>query len=190
MTQPVPVLGISGYSGSGKTSLIVHLVRQLTAQGLLVGVLKHSHHPLEGPSERDTTLFTEAGATAVLGVNDDGAALVRRTPWLIDPLAGLPPDLDLILVEGFKAAPIPKLWIDHRRPPPPEAEAWVIPTRSAMAPEEYTSRVVEWLAQRWALRPLRLGLLVGGGSTRMGRPKALMVIDGQPLALKLGHELG
>ena len=61
------VMGIVGWSGSGKTSLLVELLPLLRARGLAVSTLKHTHHRFDvDTSGKDSYRHREAGATEVL----------------------------------------------------------------------------------------------------------------------------
>lgn len=108
------IFGIAGYSGSGKTTLLEKLIPHLTARGLKVSVIKHAHHgfDIDKPG-KDSYRHREAGATEVLLSCGKRWALMHelRTatePTLDDLLVRLSP-CDLVLVEGFKSEPIPKL---------------------------------------------------------------------------------
>ncbi len=111
------VFGIAGYSGSGKTTLIERVLPQLTARGLKVAVIKHTHHDFDVDRPgKDSWRAREAGAAAVLLSSDHRSALLTEhrndPPTLTALLAQLPP-CDLVLVEGYKREPIPKLEV-HR----------------------------------------------------------------------------
>ena len=70
----IPAICIVGWADSGKTTLIEGLLRQLTAQGMRVGVIKHTHHPLpEDEAGKDTARFQAAGAATVTLANSEGA---------------------------------------------------------------------------------------------------------------------
>jgi molybdopterin-guanine dinucleotide biosynthesis protein B len=112
----VRVLGISGWSGSGKTTLIEKLIPELRRHGITVSTLKHAHHDFDiDKPGKDSWRHRQAGASEVLVASDRRLALMRELP------AGQPPSLedlldrlapvDLVLVEGFKTAPIPRLEI-------------------------------------------------------------------------------
>lgn len=108
------VFGIAGYSGSGKTTLLEKLIPQLTARGLKVSVIKHAHHgfDIDRPG-KDSYRHREAGATEVLISCGSRWALMHELrdapePALDELLVRLSP-CDLVLVEGFKGEPIPKL---------------------------------------------------------------------------------
>ena len=119
------VFGIAGWSGSGKTTLLEKLIPQLTARGLKVAVIKHAHHgfDIDRPG-KDSYRHREAGASEVLLSCNDRWALMheRRDPsdvTLDELLARLAP-CDLVLVEGFKQEPIPKLEVyrpENGKPP-------------------------------------------------------------------------
>jgi molybdopterin-guanine dinucleotide biosynthesis protein B len=110
--------GFAGFSGAGKTTLIERLIPRLVAAGLRVSLIKHAHHrfDIDKPG-KDSWRHREAGASEVLIASDQRWALMHE-------LRGDPePDLqtllqrfapcDLVLVEGYKRARIPKLEV-HR----------------------------------------------------------------------------
>lgn len=108
------VLGIAGYSGSGKTTLIEALLPRLAAAGLTVSVVKQSHHDFEVDKPgKDSWRHRQAGAQEVLLTSPHRWMLVAelrgaREPDLADHLARLSP-CDLVLVEGYKHADLPKI---------------------------------------------------------------------------------
>lgn len=133
MTIHPPFLGITGYSGSGKTTLLEQLIPQLTAKGLRVSVIKHSHHnaQIDKPG-KDSWRMKDAGAAQVIMACDQRWALMTETPQPVSLAylsAQFDPQLtDLILVEGFKQEPIAKILL-HRQgmtKPLPEIDENVI----------------------------------------------------------------
>ncbi len=116
----VPVLGFSAYSGTGKTTLLTKLIPMLNLSGYQVGLIKHSHHRFEiDQPGKDSHTLRMAGATPVVLVSSHRRAVMTEfnnpgTPKLEDQLLAIDQsDLDLVLVEGFKAASFPKIEI-HR----------------------------------------------------------------------------
>jgi molybdopterin-guanine dinucleotide biosynthesis protein B len=112
------VFGFAAYSGNGKTTLIENLVPLLLARGLEVSVIKHAHHDfgVDRP-EKDSHRHRQAGANEVLVSSAAGWALMHELraeaePELCYLLTRLSP-CDLVLVEGFKNEPIPKIEV-HR----------------------------------------------------------------------------
>ena len=109
-----PVLGVVGWSGSGKTSLLEALIARLAGQGLRVNVVKHSHHDVElEPPRKDSARLRLAGAAEVMLASPYRVAILRelrgaREPSLAEHLARLAP-ADLTLVEGYKWERLPKL---------------------------------------------------------------------------------
>jgi molybdopterin-guanine dinucleotide biosynthesis adapter protein len=111
------VLGIVGWSGSGKTTLLTAVLPLLKARGLRVSTIKHTHHDfdMDRPG-KDSFRHREAGAHEVLVASGTRWALLHEVegpePSLPTLLAKLDP-VDLVLVEGYKAQPFPKLEV-HR----------------------------------------------------------------------------
>ncbi|MDE2429893.1 MAG: molybdopterin-guanine dinucleotide biosynthesis protein B [Burkholderiales bacterium] len=112
------LLGVVGWSGSGKTSLLEYLVAALTSAGKSVNVVKHSHHDIiVEPPQKDSARLRNAGAAEVLLVSPFRYVLTRELREVDEPpLLDLLPRLsaaDLTLVEGYKWESIPKLEV-HR----------------------------------------------------------------------------
>lgn len=107
------VLGIVGWSGSGKTTLLVAMLPLLRGFGLTVSTIKHAHHgfDMDRPG-KDSYRHREAGAHEVLVVSSRRWAMLHENdgsePDLPDMLTRLAP-VDLVLVEGYKSHPFPKL---------------------------------------------------------------------------------
>lgn len=108
------LFGIAGWSGSGKTALIVSLIPELTRQGVSVTTVKHAHHDFEiDKPEKDSHKHRAAGATEVVISSAARWAIIHENrtaaePGLDDILARLSPT-DLVLIEGYKNAPHPKI---------------------------------------------------------------------------------
>jgi molybdopterin-guanine dinucleotide biosynthesis protein B len=117
----VPLLGICARSGTGKTTLLRRLLPRLRQRGVRVAVVKHAHHSfnIDRPG-KDSYELRAAGAEQILVASRNRVALVRELgpeenePGLFEMLGCLDLDhLDLVLVEGYKQAPIPKIEL-HR----------------------------------------------------------------------------
>src|SRR5215831_14090336 len=116
----VTVIGVAAMSGTGKTTLLLKLIPLLTARGLRVGLIKRAHHTFDTDKPgKDSYELRKAGASQVLIGSDRRWALVVEKEQTIEPdafdlLGKLYTDtLDLILIEGFKASPLPKIEL-HR----------------------------------------------------------------------------
>ncbi len=113
------VIGIAGYSGSGKTTLIEKVIPVLVREGLRVSLIKHAHHEFDVDQPgKDSYRHRHAGCSEVLVTSSKRWALMHelrgtREPTLQEQLRHLSP-CDLVIVEGFKAEPIPKVEV-HRR---------------------------------------------------------------------------
>jgi len=110
----VRVLGIAGWSGSGKTTLIVRLLPVLARGGIRIATLKHAHHSFDVDEPgKDSFKHRQAGASEV--IVSSPRRWVQMHELRDAPEATLPELLarvspcDLILVEGFKRHPHPKL---------------------------------------------------------------------------------
>lgn len=113
------VFGFAGFSGSGKTTLIEELIPRFVMEGLKVSLIKHAHHDFDIDQRgKDSYRHREAGATEVMVTGGRRWVLMHELrgepePELNDQLKRLAP-CDLVLIEGFKSYPIPKLEI-HRK---------------------------------------------------------------------------
>ena len=116
----IPLLGFSAASGTGKTTLLTQLIPLLNAKNLRIGVIKHSHHDFEIDHEgKDSFRLRHAGATPMLLVSKHRRVIIEEfsnqtEPTLEDQIAFFnSTETDLILVEGFRNAPVPKIEL-HR----------------------------------------------------------------------------
>jgi molybdopterin-guanine dinucleotide biosynthesis protein B len=101
------VIGIAGWSGAGKTTLIVKLIANLRGKDLRVSTLKHAHHAFDVDQPgKDSFLHRQAGASEVLIASKNRWALLHELkdaaePRLAAHLQKLS-SVDLVLIEGFK----------------------------------------------------------------------------------------
>jgi molybdopterin-guanine dinucleotide biosynthesis protein B len=113
------VIGIAGYSGSGKTTLIEKLIPVFVREGLRVSLIKHAHHEfdLDQPG-KDSYRHRTAGCSEVLVSSSKRWAMMHELrgapePGLQEQLKHFSP-CDLVIVEGFKSEPMPKVEV-HRK---------------------------------------------------------------------------
>jgi len=108
------IIGLAGWSGAGKTTLLAKVIPRIVARGLKVSTVKHAHHSfdLDQPG-KDSHTHRMAGATEVLVGSASRWALVHELRG--EPEASLSSLLqklsavDLVVIEGFKREPHPKL---------------------------------------------------------------------------------
>lgn len=110
------VIGFAGWSGSGKTTLVEQVIGLLEDRGLVVSLIKHAHHEFEiDHPGKDSYRHRQAGCREVLITSANRWAVVhelRGRPELkLDEAIAQLSLCDLVLVEGFKHEPIPKIEI-------------------------------------------------------------------------------
>ena len=111
-----PILGFAAFSGTGKTTLLCKLIPLLKKSDLRVGLIKHSHHNFEiDKPGKDSFKLREAGASPVMLVSSHRRAIITEFNPTIEPDLDEQlkhfdqSELELILVEGFKAENFPKI---------------------------------------------------------------------------------
>ncbi|HEV7260085.1 MAG TPA: molybdopterin-guanine dinucleotide biosynthesis protein B [Bosea sp. (in: a-proteobacteria)] len=135
------VIGLAGWSGAGKTTMLTRLIPELAGRGVSVSTIKHAHHAfdLDTPG-KDSHAHREAGAREVLISSERRWALMRELrsepeATLPELLARLSP-VDLVIVEGFKREPHVKIEI-HRagngKPPLHPGDASIVAVASDIA---------------------------------------------------------
>jgi|SRR5690349_9557245 len=112
------IFGLAGWSGSGKTTLLTAIIPELGARGLSVSTIKHAHHEfdIDRPG-KDSWRHRQAGAHQVMVASSRRWALMHELrgepePSLDELVARMTP-VDLLLVEGWKRHPHPKVEV-HR----------------------------------------------------------------------------
>lgn len=111
-----PILGFAAFSGTGKTTLLVQLLPILRAHGLKIAMIKHAHHKFDVDKPgKDSFELRKAGASPMLISSSRRIAIMidkeeEAEPDLQDLLGYINPDkIDLVLIEGFKQWPFPKI---------------------------------------------------------------------------------
>jgi molybdopterin-guanine dinucleotide biosynthesis adapter protein len=108
------IFGFAGWSGSGKTTLIEQLIPRFVKHGLRVSLIKHAHHTFDvDHAGKDSYRHRQAGAQEILVTSSRRWVLMHELrgeaePAFEEQVKRVSP-CDLLLVEGFKHAPIPKL---------------------------------------------------------------------------------
>jgi len=178
LLEHLPIIGICGFSGAGKTTVIEAILPDLQARGLQVAVVKHDcqNVRIDTPG-KDSYRFYEAGADVYLlggeeihRLHDSGANLITAE------LARLAGRYDLILVEGHGKTPVTKLWMlsDNESQPPTDVEYIRTAFGRNGRKEQVLSYLLDWLEQIWLKSPVWGCILIGGQSRRMGSAKHLL----------------
>ncbi|MBE3513484.1 molybdopterin-guanine dinucleotide biosynthesis protein MobB [Enterobacter cloacae complex sp. I2] len=112
----IPVLAISAWSGTGKTTLLKKLIPALCAKGIRSGLIKHTHHNMDVDKPgKDSYELRKAGAAQTMVASHQRWALMTETPdeapldlaYLVSRMNHS--TLDLVLVEGFKHEAVAKI---------------------------------------------------------------------------------
>ncbi|MHC1698733.1 MAG: molybdopterin-guanine dinucleotide biosynthesis protein B [Geobacteraceae bacterium] len=113
----LPMVVLAGTSGTGKTTFLEKLIRELKKRKLRVGTIKHDVHGFEMDTPgKDTWRHAQAGADAVAISSPSQVALIRNVAeeLTLDQVAEILGNVDIILVEGYKRSAKPKIEI-HRK---------------------------------------------------------------------------
>jgi len=113
------VMGLAGWSGSGKTTLMMRLLPELIGRGVTASTMKHAHHnfDIDQPG-KDSYVHRSAGATEVVVSSVNRWALMHENrggpePSAVELMQHMTP-VDLLLIEGFKREPHPKIEVYRR----------------------------------------------------------------------------
>ena len=183
----LPILGVCGHSGSGKTSLLEQIIPALLEKGLKVAVIKHGAHRIEvDKTGKDSDRCFRAGADVLLQGTMEG--FWRRhqddsANWT-DAVASLVQHYDLVLVEGHRDTPLPKVWLlsDKRSEPPVQTENVIaVLDGRCDRPAMMLKLLEEFLNEQWLKTKMFGCVLIGSASRRMGKAKHLLVGDGETL---------
>ena len=115
-----PVVSVVANSGTGKTTLLEKLIAELKQRGYKVGAIKHDAHRFDIDYEgKDSWRLTRAGADTMLISSAEKLAMVKQNltekePSLAENVVKYCSDVDIVLTEGFKRSPMPKIEV-HRR---------------------------------------------------------------------------
>lgn len=108
-----PTVSFIARSGTGKTTLVTALISELKCRGYRVGAIKHDAHKFEiDHPGKDSYRFTESGADSMLISSGSKLAFVKQyqqAPEIDQLIADYFPDVDIVLIEGFKKLGLPKI---------------------------------------------------------------------------------
>jgi molybdopterin-guanine dinucleotide biosynthesis protein MobB len=106
----IPIFSVVAFSGTGKTTLLEKLIAELKRRGLRIAVVKHDAHEFDIDREgKDSWRFARAGADVTVVASDTKAAVMEYRPVPAETLIGRITDVDLIITEGYKTGPWPKI---------------------------------------------------------------------------------
>ena len=106
------IVSIVGKKNTGKTSLTVKVIEELTKRGYKVASIKHSHHTMEMDKENtDTWKHKQAGSKVVVGIGSTTFFNVRKEMDLnrLLFLIKYMDEVDFVVIEGFKRYNYPKI---------------------------------------------------------------------------------
>jgi molybdopterin-guanine dinucleotide biosynthesis protein MobB len=126
----VPVYQFIALSGTGKTTFLEKLVAELKDRGLRVGVYKHDGHDFEidWPG-KDSWRMTQAGADVTLLSSASKAVIMENRPVPPEELADRTDNVDILLVEGYKAGPWRKIAMRREA----SGKDWAVPPEECLA---------------------------------------------------------
>ena len=114
----IPVVSFIGHHNAGKTRLLTRLVETLSERGIRVGAVKHAPHlEMADPPGTDSQQLREAGAHRMLLLGSDSAVLTWPQPSIEElglEIQRLFSGCDIVLVEGLKHGPFPKVEVFRR----------------------------------------------------------------------------
>ena len=111
----IPVYTLAAWSGTGKTTFLERLVAELKSRGLRVAVIKHDAHGLAFDTPgKDTWRFAQAGADLVAAAGPGQTVILEQRELPLEELTARIRDVDLILTEGYKFGPYPKIGLFRR----------------------------------------------------------------------------
>ncbi len=97
------IISVVGTKDTGKTTLVVKIVKEFVNRGFKVGTIKHMHESFDVEG-RDTWKHKEAGAELVIGSGDETFFLINQRLDIENVLTRSECllNLDFMVIEGFK----------------------------------------------------------------------------------------
>jgi molybdopterin-guanine dinucleotide biosynthesis protein B len=103
------VFAVSGYSGTGKTTLVEHIISALIKQGYTVATAKNTRHDLHEEKGTDSWRHRQAGARATVILGPKRSLVFHEGRKTLKKLVA-DIEADYLIVEGMKESGIPKIW--------------------------------------------------------------------------------
>jgi molybdopterin-guanine dinucleotide biosynthesis protein B len=178
-----PTVHITGFSNSGKTTLVELLIPQLLQRGVRTATIKHAHKGFDLDVQgKDSDRHVKAGAAATALIGPDGWVMMNQSPLperdLSPVLSHLSGTADLVLVEGFKALPGPRIIIPSESGVPDipaGSAAHLLPRSPWLLTSGELAEVVDFCVQHSTPQlPADCIVLAGGQSRRMGEANKLV----------------
>jgi len=174
----LPILGICGLSGAGKTTLVEAILPELLQRGLRVAVVKYDcrNRLVDFPGTDSDRLYRAGADVFLLGGEDFVHLHGDAGAGFGFQLSQLARYYDLVLVEGHGQTPVSKVWLlaeNGQLPADMESVVRVFPRDEARA-AQLLEFILQWLQEIWQQTPVWACVLIGGRSSRMGRPKHLL----------------
>jgi len=177
----LPILGICGCSGVGKTTLIENILASRLVEGLKIVVIKYqARNVTMDVAGKDSDRYFRAGADVRM-VGEAFFSRFHEQQELQAVCRELSREYDLVLVEGHARTDVPKIWLlgeNHHQAPEGVDEVMEIFSRRMIEEGDFFSWLARWLADISTGQPVWGAVLIGGQSSRMGRPKHLLEVGG------------
>lgn len=112
MERDTPIYSFAAFSNTGKTTFLEKLIPLLKGRGLRVAVIKDDAHHIQMDKEgKDTWRFARAGADVVAVTSTEKCAVIEQRSLTVEQMLRRIYDVDLVLTEGYKYGPFPKIGI-------------------------------------------------------------------------------
>ena len=165
------MVSVCGHKSSGKTTLCKRLIEILSGSlGLDVGYIKHCHDSVISSENTDSGLIARAGIKVLLwGADGIRAEVLKQDFTLRDIERIFFPQQDIVLVEGGKSLPLPKIWVGGKSPSADVKGIFAVfngpenlfPKLPHFQPQE-EEKLAEWILQRMGRKREHVVLYVGG----------------------------
>ena len=188
------IIRVTGSSGAGKTTLSEKLTSQLISQGFRPVFCKHSSHKhFFDAKGKDTATLFKAGAGYALIASEESSLLHQKKPFDLQALP-LDPAFDLAILEGWKSGVGPMIYCLKKGENAPELsndllllQVATMQEKEALLKKGITTPIVTWetspqetleillpllKAKQTEAHPLKVAVMAGGLSSRMGTEKA------------------